>query len=147
MMQRRIRIGCGFTFAAAADTPVIFQVRPGEPAGLAVDGEQRPSQPPMAIRCHTDLYGNPRTRAVLPAGRSRSGYHAAATVPDAAERARVLADCPGPGRRTGEAGRRGTFRAAVAGAAGGRTGLRRGPGTKARPPGTAAAARDPPHGC
>jgi transglutaminase-like putative cysteine protease len=87
MMQRRIRIGCDFTFVAAVNTPVIFQVRPGESAGLAVDGEQWSSQPAMAIRCYTDLYGNPCTRAVLPAGRSRFGYHAVATVPDAAENA------------------------------------------------------------
>ncbi|MCW2935129.1 MAG: transglutaminase domain protein [Actinomycetia bacterium] len=85
MKQRRIQIGCDFTYMAAVDTPVIFQVRPGESAGLALDDEQWPSQPLMAIRRYTDLYGNPCTRAVLPAGRSSFGYHAVATVPDATE--------------------------------------------------------------
>jgi hypothetical protein len=87
VMRRRIRIGCDFTFVAAANAPVIFQVRPGESAGLAVDGEQWSSQPLMAIGGYTDLYGNPCTRAVLPTGRSRFGYHAVAAVPDAAENA------------------------------------------------------------
>ena len=85
MTTRRIQIGCDFTYLAAVNTPVIFQVRPGESAALAVDGEQWSSRPPMAIRRYTDLYGNPCTRAVLPAGRSSFGYHAVATVPDAAE--------------------------------------------------------------
>jgi transglutaminase-like putative cysteine protease len=85
MAQRLIRIGCDFTFVAAVRTPVIFQVRPTESAGLAVNGEQWPTQPPLAIRWYTDLYGNPCARAVLPAGRSSFGYTAVATVPDAAE--------------------------------------------------------------
>src|ERR1700756_5003457 len=85
MMQRRIRIGCDFTFVAAVNTPVIFQVRPGNSAGLALDGEQWPSQPLIAIRSYTDLYGNPCPRAGLPAGRSSFGYRAVATVPDATE--------------------------------------------------------------
>jgi transglutaminase-like putative cysteine protease len=85
MVPRRIQIGCDFTYVAAVSTPVIFQVRPGESAGVAVDREQWSSEPAMAIHCYTDLYGNPCTRAVLPAGRSKFGYHAVATVPDAAE--------------------------------------------------------------
>lgn len=87
MKQRRIQIGCDFTYVAATDTPVIFQVRPGKSAGLALDGERWSSRPLMAVRCYTDLYGNPCARAVLPAGRSSFGYHAVATVPDAADNA------------------------------------------------------------
>lgn len=86
-MTRRILIGCDFTFTAAVDTPVVFQVRPAESADLAVSGERWPSRPPVAIRRYTDLYGNSCARAVLPAGRSHFGYHAVATVPDAVESA------------------------------------------------------------
>jgi transglutaminase-like putative cysteine protease len=85
MTLRQVQIGCDFTYVAAVDTPVIFQVRPGESVDVAVDHEQWLSQPPMASRCYIDLYGNPCTRAVLPAGRSSFGYHAVASVPDAAE--------------------------------------------------------------
>lgn len=67
MMQRRIRIGCDFTFVAAVNTPVIFQVRPGESAGLAVDGEQWSSQPLMAIRgCTETAFSHVRAVAVGP---------------------------------------------------------------------------------
>jgi hypothetical protein len=58
-MERRIRIGCEFACLAAVSTPVTFQVRPGESEGLALDAEQWPAQPLMAIRGYTDLYGNP----------------------------------------------------------------------------------------
>lgn len=85
MMQRRIRIGCEFAYVAEVSTPVIFQVRPGKSVGLTLGAEQWSSQPLMAIRGYTDLYGNSCTRAVLPAGRSSFGYHAVATVPDATE--------------------------------------------------------------
>ena len=39
----------------------------------------------MPLHGYTDLYGNPCTRVVLPAGRPRFRYQAAATVPDATE--------------------------------------------------------------
>jgi transglutaminase-like putative cysteine protease len=85
MLARHIRVGCEFTYVAAIDTPVIFQVRPGASAQVTVGDEQWSSEPFIAIAGYTDLYGNPCTRAVLPAGRSSFGYHAVAAVPDATE--------------------------------------------------------------
>jgi transglutaminase-like putative cysteine protease len=85
MASRRIRVGCDFTYVAAIDTPVIFQVQPGPCAQVAVEREQWSPEPPMAIRGYTDLYSNPCARTVLPAGRSRFRYDAVAVVPDATE--------------------------------------------------------------
>jgi transglutaminase-like putative cysteine protease len=85
MLTRQIQIGCGFTYAAGIDTPVIFQVRPIESARILLEGEKWSSEPAMMTHGYTDLYGNPCTRAVLPTGRSSFGYEAVATVPDATE--------------------------------------------------------------
>ena len=78
-------MGCDFTYLAAIDTPVVFQVQPRASAQVTLDGVRWSSQPRMELRSYTDLYGNPCTRAVLPAGRSSVGYHAVAGVPDATE--------------------------------------------------------------
>ena len=83
MMSRWIRVGCDFRYVAEIDTPVIFQVQPGESANVALKDEQWSSEPAMEIHRYTDLYGNPCTRAVLPAGRSSFRYHAVAVAPDA----------------------------------------------------------------
>ena len=97
MRRRRIQVGCDFTYLAAIDTPVVFQVQPrgsasvvpGEPVvvgeDVVVDHERWSVQPRLELRGYTDLYGNPCTRAVLPAGRCSVGYHAIADVPDATE--------------------------------------------------------------
>ena len=85
MRQRRIAVGCDFTYLAAIDTPVVLQVQPRGSAYVDVDDERWSVQPPMELRSYTDLYGNPCARAVLPAGRSSVGYHAVAGVPDATE--------------------------------------------------------------
>src|SRR5580700_7745377 len=97
MRRRRIQVGCDFTYLAAIDTPVVFQVQPrgsapavpGEPGdggdNVVVDDERWSLRPQMKLRSYTDLYGNPCARAVLPAGRSSVGYHAVASVPDATE--------------------------------------------------------------
>jgi transglutaminase-like putative cysteine protease len=85
MLARRIKVGCEFTYVAAIDTPVVFQVRPSESAQVSVEREQWSSKPWIAIHGYADLYGNPCTRAVLPAGRSSFGYQAEAVVPDSAE--------------------------------------------------------------
>ena len=85
MRRRHIQVGCDFTYLAAIGTPVVFQVQPRATAPVTLDGVHWSSQPPMELRSYTDLYGNPCTRAVLPAGRSSVGYHAVATVPDATE--------------------------------------------------------------
>jgi transglutaminase-like putative cysteine protease len=85
MASRRIRIGCEFTYVAEIDTPVIFQVQPGESSSIVLQGEQWSSKPSMVIRGYTDLYGNPCARAILPAGRSNLEWGAVANVPDATE--------------------------------------------------------------
>lgn len=95
MMSRWIRVGCDFRYVAEIDTPVIFQVQPGESANVALKDEQWSSEPAMEIHRYTDLYGNPCTRAVLPAGRSSFRYHAVAVAPDATEDADQAApECP-----------------------------------------------------
>jgi transglutaminase-like putative cysteine protease len=85
MVRRQIQIGCAFTYVAEVDTPVIFQVQPGESPSIVLHGAHWSSEPSMMIRGYTDLYGNPCARAVLPAGRSRLGWDAVAAVPDTAE--------------------------------------------------------------
>ncbi len=95
METRRIGVGCDFTYVAAISTPVIFQVKPIESGPVAIHSEQWGSEPAMAIRGYADLYGNPCTRAVLPAGWSSFRYHAVAVVPDATEDADQDApECP-----------------------------------------------------
>src|ERR1035441_10489004 len=85
MGTRRLLIGCDFTYVAAISTPVIFQVRPIEAPPVLLEAGQWASDPPIAIRGYTDLYGNPCVRAVLPAGRSSIRFQAVAVVPDATE--------------------------------------------------------------
>lgn len=85
METRQIWIGCAFTYEAEIDTPVVFHVQPRDSPDVVLADERWLAEPPMAIRAYTDLYGNPCARAVLPAGRSRFTYGAAATVPDATE--------------------------------------------------------------
>src|SRR6202012_5052081 len=85
MALRRIHVGCEFTYLAAVDTPVIFQVQPGPCRWTAIETERWTSAPAMPTRAYSDLYGNPCVRAVLPAGRSAFRYHAVAEVPDATE--------------------------------------------------------------
>ena len=85
MRRRHIQVGCDFTYLAAIDTPVVFQVQPRAAGHMALEGERWSAQPAMELRSYTDLYGNPCARAVLPAGRSSVGYHAVAAVPDATE--------------------------------------------------------------
>jgi transglutaminase-like putative cysteine protease len=85
MELRRIRVGCDFTYGAAINTPVIFQVQPIESPCVVVESQQWWSEPPIAIRRYADLYGNPCVRAVLPAGRSSFRYNAVTAVPDATE--------------------------------------------------------------
>ena len=85
MKRRRIEVGCDFTYLAAIDTPVVFQVQPCGSAYVGLDHERWSVQSPMKLHSYTDLYGNPCARAVLPAGRSSVGYHAVADVPDATE--------------------------------------------------------------
>jgi transglutaminase-like putative cysteine protease len=85
MGSRRMMVGCQFTYQAAIATPAIFQVRPTEPALGARRSEAWSSVPEMSLHGYTDLYGNPCTRVLLPAGRSTLGYEADFEVADATE--------------------------------------------------------------
>lgn len=85
MTQRRLTVGCDFTYEAAIATPSIFQVQPEASELVAVQSESWSSTPPMALRSYRDLYGNPCTRVVLPAGVSSFRYTADVVVPDAVE--------------------------------------------------------------
>jgi hypothetical protein len=67
MASRRIRVGCDFTYVAEIETPVIFQVQPGESPNVDLQREQWLSEPPMVIHGYADLYGNSCVRGVLPA--------------------------------------------------------------------------------
>ena len=87
MEPRLIGIGCDFSYVAAIDTPVIFQVQPRESPDITISDEQWSPEPAMAIRIYADLYGNPCARAVLAAGASSFRYAAVAAVPDATEEA------------------------------------------------------------
>jgi len=85
METRQLQIGCDFTYVAAVPTPVVFQVQPVESPHISIGHSRWVSEPAVAVRGYTDLYGNPCVRAVLPAGMSTFGYLAIAVVPDAAE--------------------------------------------------------------
>jgi len=85
MGERRLLIGCDFTYVAEIPTPVVFQVEPIESPLISIEGARWNAVPAAQTHSYTDLYGNSCVRAVLPAGRSTIGYHAVATVPDATE--------------------------------------------------------------
>ena len=85
VQMRRIRVGCEFVHVAAVDTPTVFQVEPQDAAPVSLARQEWSMQPQLSVRRYTDLYGNPCTRVVLPAGRSTLRYDAVALVPDATE--------------------------------------------------------------
>jgi transglutaminase-like putative cysteine protease len=87
MDNRRLLIGCEFTYVATIATPVVFQVVPVDSPQIAIEGAQWGTDPALAIRGYLDLYGNPCVRAVLPPGKSTFRYGAVAVVPDATEEA------------------------------------------------------------
>lgn len=87
MDARRLLVGCDFAYEAAIPTPTIFQVQPAPSAELTVRSQDWSTDPPMRLREYADLYGNPCTRVVLPAGTSTFRYEAVLDVPDAPEEA------------------------------------------------------------
>jgi transglutaminase-like putative cysteine protease len=87
MDSRRLAVGCDFTYEAAVATPTVFQVQPGDSTGVELRTQAWSADPPMRLRGYTDLYGNPCTRVVLPAGVSTFRYEAIVDVPDAVEEA------------------------------------------------------------
>ena len=82
MDVRRVRVGCEFVYVAAVDTPAVFQVEPPGcgPRSVSRGGEWSTEQE-VRIRHYADLYGNPCTRVMLPAGRSTLRFGASALVP------------------------------------------------------------------
>jgi transglutaminase-like putative cysteine protease len=85
VQTRQIAIGCGFTYVAEIQTPVVFHIQPRTADEITLTGAQLGADPAMDLHAYTDLYGNPCVRAVLPVGRSLVQYAAVATVPDATE--------------------------------------------------------------
>jgi len=85
MENRRLLIGCEFTYVAEIATPVVFQVQPAPSPLVSIDDARWSAEPAMVMRGYTDLYGNPCTRAVLPPGKSAFRYQAVAEVRDATE--------------------------------------------------------------
>ncbi|HSV66284.1 MAG TPA: transglutaminase family protein [Mycobacteriales bacterium] len=85
MDVRRLSVGCDFIYEAAAPTPTIFQVRPGESARFIRRSEEWSCTPRMSLRGYADLYGNPCTRVVLPVGLSSFRYAAEVDVADSTE--------------------------------------------------------------
>ncbi len=80
-----MRVGCEFTFAADVPTPAIFQVQPSVSPTFLRHAETWSSTPELSLHSYDDLYGNPCTRVVLPAGQSTFRYEAVGDVPDAEE--------------------------------------------------------------
>ena len=91
MKSRRLTVGCDFTYESAVPTPAIFQVQPSATSLVSMLTESWSSTPEMALRSYVDLYGNPCTRVVLPAGTSSFRYTAEVEVPDAVEEADLAA--------------------------------------------------------
>ena len=91
MDMRRVRVGCEFVYAAAVDTPAVFQVEPLDAAPVSLARREWSTEPEVRIRHYTDLYGNPCTRVTLPAGPATLALRTDATL--------VVAACySGPGR-------------------------------------------------
>jgi len=78
-------VGCDFSYDAAVATPAVFQVQPNASPVVDITAERWATSPQMRLRRYDDLYGNPCTRVVLPAGRSTFRYEAEVEVPDATE--------------------------------------------------------------
>jgi transglutaminase-like putative cysteine protease len=85
MDTRRVRAGCEFVYVAAVDTPAVFQVEPLDAAPVSLVRREWSTEPATRIRRYADLYGNPCTRVMLPAGRSTLRFGASVLVPDATE--------------------------------------------------------------
>jgi transglutaminase-like putative cysteine protease len=85
MGTRRVRVGCEFVYEAEVDTPAVFQVEPLDAAPVNVERPEWSTEPAARVRRYADLYGNPCTRVVLPAGRSVLRFGVSVLVPDATE--------------------------------------------------------------
>ena len=90
--RRQLRVGCEFRYAAAVDTPAVFQVVPLDTEPAVVRTATWVTDPDLARHGYTDLYGNPCQRLTLPAGPSTLRFDALVSVPDATEE--VAPDAP-----------------------------------------------------
>ena len=90
--RRQLRVGCEFRYAAAVDTPAVFQVVPLDTEPAVVRTATWVTDPDLARHGYTDLYGNPCQRLTLPAGPSTLRFDALVSVPDTTEE--VAADAP-----------------------------------------------------
>jgi transglutaminase-like putative cysteine protease len=84
-MERKVRIGCEFTYIAEIDTPSVLQVEPLTDGPVRIIDAHFSVVPVRLSRTYRDLYGNICRRLVVPAGRSVIRYDALALVPDATE--------------------------------------------------------------
>jgi transglutaminase-like putative cysteine protease len=82
---RRLVVGCEFTYEAEVPTVAVFQVRPTESDRFTQRSEFWVSTPTLTLHSYRDLYGNPCTRTVLPAGWSSLRYEANLDIIDAVE--------------------------------------------------------------
>ena len=81
---------------AEVETPVVFHIQPRAAAQITLTDPQLDADPAMTLRGYHDMYGNPCTRVVLPAGRSRSAtrrWRTCRTRPRTSTEARPR--CPG----------------------------------------------------
>lgn len=85
MRTRRLVVGCEFTYEAEIPTLAVFQVQPDDSAWHTRWSEFWLTTPSLSLRSYRDLYGNPCTRVVLPAGWSSLRYEANIDVIDAVE--------------------------------------------------------------
>ena len=85
MASRRVTVGCEFTYQAAIPTPTIFQVKPNDLPQATILNDSWTTTPDMHLHSYSDLYGNPCTRVILPAGTSSFRYDAIIEVPDKTE--------------------------------------------------------------
>lgn len=83
--RRQVRVGCEFAYAAAIDTPAVFQVQPYDAGPAVVRSQTWDSDPEVLRHGYSDLYGNACQRLVLPAGASTLRFDALVSVPDATE--------------------------------------------------------------
>jgi transglutaminase-like putative cysteine protease len=90
--RRQLRVGCEFRYAAAVDTPAVFQVVPLDIGPAMVRTETWATDPDLPRHGYTDLYGNPCQRLTLPSGPSTLRFDAIVSVPDATEE--VAPDAP-----------------------------------------------------
>jgi transglutaminase-like putative cysteine protease len=77
----RVKVGCEFSFAAAAPTATVIQVEPNRTDRATIVKEAWTLNPDVPRRGYRDMYGNLCQRVQLPEGPSSIGYDAVVDVP------------------------------------------------------------------